>query len=62
MRGSGDSGGILREKYLVHRTETRTVLTSTGEDFVLHADLDAYEEGERVFCQSWDKRIPCNFV
>jgi hypothetical protein len=38
------------------------VLTSTGEDFVLHADLDAYEEGERVFCQSWDKRIPCNFV
>ncbi|MEW5424836.1 CocE/NonD family hydrolase [Amorphus sp. 3PC139-8] len=48
------------------RTETRTVLTSSADDFHLCADLDAYEtdaEGERrVFCHSWDRRIPRDFV
>lgn len=62
LRGETWSTRELRRENWSIRTETRTVLTSTGEDFVLHADLDAYEAGERVFCQSWNKRIPRDFV
>ena len=44
------------------RTRTRTVLTCTEREFVLHADLDAWEgagtDERRVFCRSWDERIP----
>ena len=62
LRGETWSIRELRREDWSIRTETRTVLTSTGEDFVLHGDLDAYEGGERVFCQSWNKRIPRDFV
>lgn len=44
------------------RTETRTVLTSTEKNFVLQADLDAYERGKRIFCRSWQEQIPRDFV
>ncbi|MER6987983.1 CocE/NonD family hydrolase [Saccharopolyspora hirsuta] len=40
------------------RTVTRTVLTSTGADFRLHAELDAYEGDERVFSRNWQRSIP----
>jgi len=40
------------------RTITRTVLTADAEAFYLQADLDAYEGNKRVFCKSWDRRIP----
>ena len=44
------------------RTVTRTVLTSTAGDFLLHATLDAYEmtsEGEKRVCSlNWDETIP----
>jgi hypothetical protein len=44
------------------RTETRTVLTSTGSDFVLHATLDGYEGDQRVFSRTWNERVPRDFV
>lgn len=51
------------------RTEvvTRTVLTSTKEDFVITADLDAYELDDvaghrRVHAQSWSRAIPRDLV
>ena len=48
------------------RTVTRTVLTSTAGEFHIRADLDAYEtdaEGERrIFCRSWDRKIPRDCV
>jgi uncharacterized protein len=44
------------------KTETRTVLTSDSENFLLRADLDAYEGDKRIHCQSWDSRIPRDFV
>jgi len=44
------------------RTVTRTVLTSDSENFLLRADLDAFEGDQRVHCQSWDSRIPRDFV
>ena len=48
------------------RTVTRTVVTATPEHFVLHANLDAYEDaGERerrVYSQNWDAQIPRDLV
>jgi hypothetical protein len=43
-------------------TITKTVLTSTSSDFELKADLDAFEGDKRVYCRSWDSRIPRDFV
>ncbi|UCM86540.1 CocE/NonD family hydrolase [Streptomyces marincola] len=40
------------------RTETRTVLECTATDFVVHATLDAYEGGHRVFSRSWSQTVP----
>jgi putative CocE/NonD family hydrolase len=39
------------------RTTTRIVMTATKEDFVLHAECDAYEGGKRVFARNWDRAI-----
>lgn len=40
------------------RTRTRTVLTSTPTAFRVHAELDAYENDERVFAHGWRLEIP----
>jgi putative CocE/NonD family hydrolase len=40
------------------RTEADTVLTCTKEDFLLSAQLDAYEGETRIFSRSWSRRIP----
>jgi putative CocE/NonD family hydrolase len=40
------------------RTETRTTLESTATEFVLHAELDAWEGDKRVCSLNWDRRIP----
>ncbi|WP_026186244.1 CocE/NonD family hydrolase [Thioalkalivibrio thiocyanodenitrificans] len=44
------------------RTVTRTVLTSTPTEFLLHAQLDAYEGQRRVFSRNWDVSIPRDLV
>ena len=44
------------------RVETRTRLTSTGDTFELHADLDAFENGDRIFHRTWDRSIPRDLV
>ncbi|MBB3664256.1 hypothetical protein FB384_003160 [Prauserella sediminis] len=44
------------------RTDTRTILTSTPEHFVLHAQLDAYHNGERVTSLNWSSTIPRDHV
>ncbi|SDL89585.1 hypothetical protein SAMN05661010_02849 [Modicisalibacter muralis] len=36
---------------------TRTVLTCTATDFLIHAQLDAYEDDRRVYSQNWDRAI-----
>ena len=53
--------GFARGGWVVE-TRTRTVLTSTPTDFRLHAQLDAYERGERVFAHSWLLTIPRDLV
>lgn len=47
---------LAREHWSIHTT-TRTVLTSTPEDFHLEADLDAYEGDHRVFSRTWHRTI-----
>jgi hypothetical protein len=44
------------------RTTTRTVLTCTPTEFRLHAQLDAYECGQRVFSRNWHETIPRDHV
>jgi hypothetical protein len=44
------------------RTETRTVLTSTADSFVIRATLDAYEGDVRLFSKSWDETVPRDLV
>ncbi|NIJ11825.1 hypothetical protein FHU38_002169 [Saccharomonospora amisosensis] len=39
------------------RTETHTTLSCTPTEFRLHATLDAYEEGARVFSRNWHTTI-----
>ena len=44
------------------RTVTRTVLTCSSTSFFVHATLDAYENGSRIFCRSWTKEVPRDHV
>ncbi|MFO7577523.1 MAG: CocE/NonD family hydrolase [Pelovirga sp.] len=48
--------GVRRGLWYVN-TITRTVLQSDAQSFHLHADLDAYENGFRVYTRSWDHVI-----
>jgi hypothetical protein len=40
------------------KTVTRTTQTATTDTFSVHADLDAFEGGRRVFAKSWSYAIP----
>ena len=53
--------GLKRDDWAI-RTETRTFLTSTSGEFHISADLDAHENGERVFCRTWNVSLPRDFV
>jgi hypothetical protein len=39
------------------RVETRTYFSSSSDDFVLEAELTAYEDDERFFTRTWTRRI-----
>jgi putative CocE/NonD family hydrolase len=43
-------------------TVTRTVLTSTITEFILRAELDAYEGEQRVTSYNWDSTVPRDLV
>jgi putative CocE/NonD family hydrolase len=43
-------------------TFTRTVLTSTATEFVVHAELDAYEGDLRFESLNWDRVVPRDLV
>lgn len=40
------------------KTVTRTTQAANPETFLIHADLDAFENGRRVFAKSWSYEIP----
>ena len=37
---------------------SRTTMSVTADEFVFHADVDAFEIGERIFSQSTTRRVP----
>ncbi len=43
-------------------TVTRTVLTCTARMFRVHATLDAYERGRRIFSKIWDREILRKYI
>lgn len=53
--------GFRRGNWAV-KTITRTVMTSTPSHFLLHAELDAFENDQRVFAENWDYEIPRDLV
>jgi uncharacterized protein len=62
VRGETDwTVSFRRDGWKAH-TVTRTVLTSTATDFELHAQLDAYEDDERVASRNWRATIPRDHV
>jgi hypothetical protein len=44
------------------RTESHTVMRSTKDQFLIEANIDAYEGSARVFCKSWQLAIPRDHV
>ena len=40
------------------RSETRTVLTATAQDFLVTASLETFEGEQRVFARTWNLKIP----
>jgi len=44
------------------KTITRTMLTSNTSCFFIHAELDAYEDGQRIFAENWNVEIPRDLV
>ena len=44
------------------RVTTRTRLSCTATEFIIHAELDAFEEDRRVYSRNWDCRIPRDHV
>ena len=53
--------GLAREGWRIS-TRTRTVLTCTETDFLIHAELDAFEDDRRVFSANWNRAIPRGFL
>ncbi len=48
---------LEREGWRV-RTETRSVMWADAENFHIRAELDAYENGERVYHKTWETSVP----
>jgi len=44
------------------RTVTRTVLTSDPDFFHIHAELDAFEGGHRIYSNNWNTSIKRDLV
>ncbi len=53
--------GLQRGDWSVY-TVTRTLLTCDEGQFRIHATLDAYENGLRVFSKTWDETVPRVYV
>jgi putative CocE/NonD family hydrolase len=58
VRGETRWERTLRRGRWSVRTVTRTVLTSTAEEFHIDADLDAYQGDRRVYCRTWNVTVP----
>ncbi len=48
--------GLKRKKWKVE-THTRTKISCDTEYFYINATLDAFENGDRIFCRTWNKKV-----
>jgi hypothetical protein len=64
----GDDDPEMAQAEIIHKTwfrrdpwqtriETRTRLSSTADEFLLEADLEAYDNDAPFFARSWSRRI-----
>ena len=53
--------GFARGNWRI-KTVTRTLLSSTPTSFIIHAELDAYENDKRIFADNWDIEIARDHV
>jgi len=64
----GDENPEMAQAEMIHKTwfrrlpwqariETRTRMSSSGDEFLLEADLEAFENETRFFTRSWSRRI-----
>ncbi len=58
LEGEVDCGWVFRRDGWEARSETRTTMSVTADEFVFHADVDAFENGERIFSRSTTRRVP----
>ena len=58
VRGETQWSRSFRRKGWDIRTETRTVMTSSQINFCVQAELDAFQNGKRVYSDNWDCVIP----
>lgn len=49
--------GFRREDWDVE-VVTRTVLTCTRSEFLIHAEIDAFESGYRIYSENWNRSVP----
>ena len=56
--GAIDYGFERKRGAWVTRHDARCTMKLTKEDYLLHADLDAFESGERIFARSWNRTVP----
>ena len=55
--GAIDYGFERKRGAWVTRHDARCTMKLTKEDYLLHADLDAFEGGERIFARSWNRTV-----
>ena len=48
---------LEREGWIIS-TQTWSTMRATGDEFILTARIEAYENGERVFAKDFDEKIP----
>ncbi|NIR59299.1 MAG: CocE/NonD family hydrolase [Gammaproteobacteria bacterium] len=58
IRGEVQATRGLRRGAWSARTVTHTIVTCTRAEFHIHATLDAYENGRRLYSQTWNRSLP----
>ncbi len=58
LEGEVDYEWVFRRDGWEARSVTRSTMSVTADEFIFHADVDAFENGERIFSRSTTRRVP----
>ena len=58
LEGEVDYEWVFRRDGWDVRSVTRSTMSVTADEFIFHADVDAFENGERIFSRSTTRRVP----